>query len=131
MPGLLRFLRSVVRDQQGSQTVEYLLATPLAVVFLAALLGQLSLAAVGLITCESAARDAAVAAARGNDPLLAARKAAPDWNVTVTDPEEVESGSYRGVRVTVSMDIPALPIRFLEGRTLRITRTATMPSERW
>jgi hypothetical protein len=107
------------------------MVTPIAIVFLAVVLAQIALAAVGIITCESAARDAAVAAARGNDPLLAARKAAPDWNVTVTGPEDVESGSYHGVRVTVSMEIPVLPLRMLAGRSFPISRTATMPSERW
>lgn len=120
----------VLRDEQGAQMVEYVLITPLVVVFLAALLGQLALAAVGLITCESAARDAAVAAARGNDPLLAARKAAPDWNVAVSEPEDVRSGDYHGVRVSVTLTVPALPVRMFAGRSLPITRTATMPTEK-
>lgn len=120
----------LAREQRGSQTIEYLLVTPLAVMLLAAILGQLALAAVGLITCEAAARDAAVAAARGNDPVLAARKAAPDWNVRVTDPVEVRSGSYHGVQVTVTLTVPALPLRVLAGRGFEVSRTATMPSER-
>lgn len=118
-----------VADQRGSQVVEYLLVTPLAVALLGAILGQLALAALGLIACEAAARDAAVAAARGNDPVLAARKAAPDWDLVVSPAEEVVSGSYRGVRVSVTLTVPVLPLQFLPDRGFPITRTATMPSE--
>jgi hypothetical protein len=124
------YLRRLAQEQRGSQTVEYLVATPIAILFLAMVIGQLALAAVGLITCEAAARDAAVAATRGNDPLLAARQAAPDWNVAVSDPEQVQYGSYRGVRVTVSLKIPVLPVRMLAGRSFPIARTVTMPAER-
>jgi hypothetical protein len=118
------------QDQRGSQTVEYLLITPLAVALLAAVLGQMALAAVGLITCEAAARDAAVAASRGNSPVIAAKKAAPDWDVKVSGPQDVSQGSYEGVQVTVELTIPALPIRFVEGQSFTVRRTVTMPKER-
>ena len=124
------FLRQLTREQRGAQLVEYLLITPAVIVLLAAILGQVTLAAMGMIACESAARDAAVAAARGNDPLLAARKAAPDWDVTIAGPEDVSSGDYHGVKVTVSLTVPALPIHMLAGHGLPISRTVTMPTER-
>lgn len=122
-------MRRLIREQRGSQTVEYLLVTPLAIALIAAVLGQLTLAAIGLVTCEAAARDAAIAAARGNDPLLAARQAAPDWELRVSPPRPVRSGSYRGVQVTVTMTVPALPLRMLAGKGFTIQRTATMPVE--
>lgn len=109
--------------------MEYLVITPLAIVLLAALLGQLTLAAMGLVACEAAARDAAVAAARGNTPELAARKAAPDWQVKVSRPRRVVQGDYEGVSVTVTLTVPAMPFRMLRGRGVTVSRTATMPVE--
>lgn len=127
---MVRLLRRLRGEERGAQTIEFLLAMPLAVALIAAILGQLALAAVGLVTCEAAARDAALAASRGNDPVLAARKAAPDWDVSVSEPRYDRSTSYHGVQVTVSLTVPALPLRMLAGRGFVISRTATMPVER-
>lgn len=125
----VRALRSLTRNQRGNLTVEFLLGTMMAVALLAAIIGQVAIVALGVVACESAARDAAVAAARGNDPVLAARKAAPDWEVTVSSPVRVRESSYSGVRVSVTLKVPALPIRMLADRGFTITRTATMPDE--
>lgn len=130
-PGRARRLcRRVRAEQGGSQTVEYLLATPLALALLALILGQLTAAALGLIACEAAARDAALAAARGHDPVVAARRAAPGWHLVVSPPERAEGSGYEGIRVRVTLTVPGLPVRLLAGRSLAITRWATVPAER-
>lgn len=123
-------MRRLWQGERGSQVIEYLMITPLAIMLLAAIIGQTTLAAMGLVACEAAARDAAVAAARGNDPVLAARQAAPNWNVAVSKPEEVKDGSYVGIKVSVSLTVPVLPLKFLPNQGFVITRSATMPKEK-
>lgn len=115
-------------SQRGSQVVEYLLLTPLVVALVAAVTAQMVAAALAALTSASSARDGALAAVRGQDPLLAARQAAPGWQVAVTEVQAVTGGEVAGVRVQVTVQVPVVPLRALPLGPLAVTCSAAVPA---
>jgi hypothetical protein len=120
------------REQRGSQTLELAALLPI-LVLTALVIWQVTLAAYTVVVAEAAARDAARAAAVGNDPVNAARRAVTGLSVRVQCIPDDCSGRDNGFgpEVTVSVTVIAPTVApFLRQWPIPITRQVTMPASR-
>lgn len=118
------------QEQRGSQTIELAGLLPI-LVLTTLLIWQVTLAAYTVVVAEAAARDAARAAAVGNDPTLAARRAVSGLSVHVEcvpdDCNPIDAGY--GLEVTVRVTVVSPTVApFLRKWPIPITRQVTMPA---
>ncbi len=123
-----------MRDQRGSQSVEFMGVLPL-LVLVAAVIWQTALAGHALLVAEVTARSAAQAAAAARDPVsmrAAAHRAADlaRGTLRLDGAPQVDLVDGQEVRVTVRILVPVVGRRSSALR-LPLGRTVTMPWDQW
>jgi predicted transcriptional regulator len=123
---LVRIFR-YLRNQRGSQAIEFVAILPLFALVILVIL-QFAMAATAKVTAEAAAMDGARMAMVNGDYEGAARKVAQKYEVTSVSKQD--NGDY--VTVTVTLQVPLLNNDDLfktTGLSLPVTAQVTMRKE--
>jgi putative exporter of polyketide antibiotics len=120
-------MKRLLCNQQGSHMVELVACTPMIMLIIVLML-QFYVSGHALVVAEAAARDAARAAAVGENATAAASLVGAGYSPTVTGPAfQHVAGVGCTVSVAVTLHVKIIVLR--AERTLPIKRTATMPAE--
>ncbi|WP_270182998.1 TadE/TadG family type IV pilus assembly protein [Alkalihalobacillus sp. CinArs1] len=120
----MRKLTSYLKNEKGSQTIEFLAVFPLVIVAFM-IIWQMALVAYAVVVTESAARDGARAASVGGNAQQVAERSA--GGLQIQSVSSVESGE--DVTVTVVSRIPTVSIPLVGQIELDFDADATMPME--
>lgn len=124
----MKHWRRRIRNERGSQLIEFLAVFPMIVMALL-FIWQMALVAYTVVVTEAAARDGARVAAVDGDYKAAVRRAA--HGLDVSSSKSTGSTSYgEEVTVRVTATIPSIKIPLIGRIEKDVTADASMPKEK-